>query len=282
MARGARGKTWRQLRQGWRRCAKMMEMMTVCMLDATAYKHMHREFYFTKMPNTCRSYLFIKDTGACGIWECFDMGLEADGDAEVEHVHAEMLCVQDGLDGEDGAACSVHTDAATSLAPHHIASPHPREGAGASGAGASGAGASGAPQATAAIGSSKWGGGKRGQGQGYGRWHVGRWHVLEQPYGQRLVFEHYRPPLQGRWRRQLRFSIRPLSRNYGKYAARLLSRASNRRAPGRRGGWESCSRRRNRFNGCFNANHRHLCMATEAAWWERTSDASASNPISNS
>ena len=98
--------------------------------------------------------------------------VEEDGDAEVEHVHAEMLCVQDGLDGEDGAACSVHTDAATSLAPYHIASPHSREGAGASGAGASGAGASGtgasgAPQATAAIGSSKFKG-NAGKGKGTG------------------------------------------------------------------------------------------------------------------
>ena len=30
--------------------------------------------------------------------------VEEDGHAEVEHVHAEMLCVQDGLDGQDGAA----------------------------------------------------------------------------------------------------------------------------------------------------------------------------------
>ena len=91
--------------------------------------------------------------------------VEADGDAEVEHVHAEMLCVQDGLDGEDGAASL--TDAATRLAPHHIASPHSTEGAGASGAGASGTGASGAPQATAAIGSSKFKG-NAGKGKGTG------------------------------------------------------------------------------------------------------------------
>jgi hypothetical protein len=87
--------------------------------------------------------------------------VEEDGDGEVEHLDPEILCVRDGLDGEDGAASL--TDPATSLAPHHIDSPHSRERAA-----ASGAGASGAPKATAAIGSSKWRKGNAGKGKGTG------------------------------------------------------------------------------------------------------------------
>lgn len=87
--------------------------------------------------------------------------VEEDGDAEVQHLPAHMLCVQDGLNGEDGAACLDARVAATSLAPQHIASPHSREGAG-----ASGAGASRVPKATAAIGSSKWRKGNAGKGKG--------------------------------------------------------------------------------------------------------------------